>query len=286
MAVARTILITGATTGIGKHAAVTLARKGHRVFATGRNLEALGRVVAEAATPTLEALRLDVTDAASIASAVEEVGRRTSGEGVYALVNNAGYGLAGPLEEVSDADLRAQFDTNFFGLMAVTRAFLPAMRARRAGRIVNVSSSGGRVSIPMVGAYHASKFAVEALSDALRMELAHLGVRVVLIEPGPIESEFGNRLVAEVEKYRRPDSPYAPIYGRIDAMKARANAFAAPPDCVTRAIEKAIVGRWPRARYVMPFSTRLGVWLSAFVPTFVLDAVMKRAIGLHQLTRG
>src|SRR5579883_1621930 len=285
MAVARTILITGATTGIGKHAAVTLARKGHRVFATGRNLEALGRVVAEAATPTLEALRLDVTDAASIASAVEEVGRRTSGEGVYALVNNAGYGLAGPLEEVSDADLRAQFDTNFFGLMAVTRAFLPAMRARRAGRIVNVSSSGGRVSIPMVGAYHASKFAVEALSDALRMELAHLNVRVVLIEPGPIESEFGNRLVAEVEKYRRQDSPYAPIYARIDAMKSRANAFAAPPDCVTRAIEQAIVGRWPRARYVMPFSTRLGVWLSAFVPTFVLDAVMKRAIGLHQLTR-
>jgi short-subunit dehydrogenase len=202
---------------------------------------------------------------------------------VFALVNNAGYGLAGPLEEVSDADLRAQFDTNFFGLMAVTRAFLPRMRARGAGRIVNVSSSGGRVSIPMVGAYHASKFAVEALSDALRMELAHVGIRVVLIEPGPIKSEFGTRLVAEVDKYRKPDSPYAPIYGRIDAMKARADAMAADPDCVTRAIEKAITRRRPRARYIMPFSTKLGVWLTAFIPTFVLDAVMKRVIGLAHL---
>ncbi len=184
---------------------------------------------------------------------------------------------------MSDADLRAQFDTNFFGLMAVTRAFLPGMRARGAGRIVNVSSSGGRVSIPMVGAYHASKFAVEALSDALRMELAHLGIRVVLIEPGPIQSEFSNRLVSEVDRYRRPDSPYAPVYGRIDAMKTRAHAFSAPPDCVTRAIEKAIHNRWPRARYIMPFSTKIGVWLSAFIPTFVLDAIMKRAIGLHKL---
>src|SRR5271170_4155342 len=158
----KTVLITGATTGIGKHAAIALARKGHRVFATGRNATALERLVADAATPNLETLRLDVTDTGSIAEAAREVGRRTDGEGVFALVNNAGYGLAGPLEEISDANLRAQFDTNVFGLMAVTRAFLPRMRERGAGRIVNVSSSGGRVSIPFFGAYHASKFAVEA----------------------------------------------------------------------------------------------------------------------------
>jgi len=279
----KTVLITGATTGIGKHAAIALARKGHRVFATGRNATALERLVADAATPNLETLRLDVTDTGSIAEAAREVGRRTDGEGVFALVNNAGYGLAGPLEEISDANLRAQFDTNVFGLMAVTRAFLPRMRERGAGRIVNVSSSGGRVSIPFFGAYHASKFAVEALSDALRMELAGAGIRVVLIEPGPIESEFGKRAVAEAERVRRPESPYALVYAKADAFKARADVLSASPRVVTSAIEHAINARRPRARYVMPFGTRIGLWLAAWAPTCVLDAVMRRALGLQAL---
>jgi NAD(P)-dependent dehydrogenase (short-subunit alcohol dehydrogenase family) len=279
----KTILITGATAGIGKHAAIALARKGHRVFATGRNPEALAKLAAEAALPTLETLRLDVTDLGSIAEAAAEVDRRTFGRGLDALVNNAGYGQAGPLEEITDADLRAQFDTNVFGLMAVTRAFLPRMRERGSGRIVNISSSGGRISLPLFGAYHATKYAVEALSDSLRIELAHMGVGVVIIEPGAIKTEFGNRVVHEISKYRRPDSRYAALYERAVSLKERIESFAAAPEVVTHAIEKAITARRPRARYVMPFSTKFGLWLSGFFPTFVLDALLERAFGLKNL---
>jgi NADP-dependent 3-hydroxy acid dehydrogenase YdfG len=152
----KTILITGATAGIGKHVALHLARKGYRVFASGRNAAALERLASEAAGTALETLRLDVTDAASIEAAREEIDRRTDGHGVDVLVNNAGYGLAGALEELADADIRAQFDTNVFGLVAVTRAFLPAMRRRGSGRVLNVSSVGGRITFPLFGAYTAA----------------------------------------------------------------------------------------------------------------------------------
>src|SRR5262249_61673087 len=129
-----------------------------------------------------------VTDAASIAAAVAEVDRLTDGHGVDVLVNNAGFAAVCPLSEMSDADLRAQFETNVFGLMAVTRAFLPKMRARGSGRIVNVSSSGGRGTFPLMGAYHAPKYAVEALSHALRPELRALGMQGSVIRPGPIRT--------------------------------------------------------------------------------------------------
>jgi short-subunit dehydrogenase len=149
-------------------------------------------------------LTLDVTSATSLAVATLE--RRTKGYGIDVLVNNAGYGLVGPLETIDDADLRAQFDTNVFGLMAVTRAFLPAMRDRRAGRIINVSSVGGRMTFPLMGAYHASKYALEALSDALRLELLPMGVHVSLIEPGPIRTEFNDRAMEWAGKYNPPPS--------------------------------------------------------------------------------
>jgi len=191
----KTVVVTGATAGIGRHVALDLAQRGHRVFATGRNEAALEKLEMEATArgTTLGTVMLDVTDAKSIADAASVIRRETGGRGIDVLVNNAGYGQGGPVIELTDEVLRQQFETNVFGLMAVTRAFAPEMIARGKGWIINVSSIGGRVTFPFFGAYHASKYAVEALSDAMRAELHSFGVRVVLVEPGPIQSEFSER---------------------------------------------------------------------------------------------
>src|SRR5260221_4442445 len=159
----RTILITGASSGIGRDTALALAAGGHRVFAAGRRRDALEALRAQA--PTITAFALDLEDADSIAAAVAEIDRATDGRGLDALVNNAGFATAGALAELPDRALRAQFETNVFGLMTLTRAVLPAMLARGAGRIVMVSSVSGRSPAPVLGAYHAGKYALEARSD-------------------------------------------------------------------------------------------------------------------------
>lgn len=276
-----TVLITGATAGIGRHAALHLARQGLRVFATGRKQQALAALEAEAKGLPLEALRLDVTDPASIDAARAEVERRTGGRGIDVLINNAGYGLAAPLSEVTDEDLRAQFETNVFGVMAVTRAFLPAMMERGSGRVINVSSVGGRVTFPLFGAYNASKYALEAMSDALRLELAPFGLEVVLVEPGPIKSDFSDKSRSSVERYRNDASPYLPIFEMADVIQKRADAAAVGPERTSRVIERAITARRPAARYMVPFSSALGYWLMRLTPTPILDALMRRFMGLQ-----
>ena len=279
MARSLTILVTGATAGIGKAAALHLRSRGHRVIGTGRNPKAL----AELRAAGVEALALDVTRQSSIDTAKAEVDRLTNGYGLDVLVNNAGYGLAGPLEMLSDADVRAQFDTNVFGLLAVTRAFLPAMRERRSGRIVNVSSVGGRMTFPLGGAYHATKYAVEAMSDALRMELRGFGVKVSVIEPGYIRSDFTATTMAYVEKYAAdPRSPYAPILQRVAEAGKGSERFAVGPASVCRAIESAAVSRFPRARYVAPFYNAMGPVLMALIPTFVTDWFFGLVTGLSK----
>lgn len=276
----KTILITGATTGIGRHAALFLARRGHRVFATGRNEAALARLALEAEGTSLEILRLDVTSAASIEAARAEVDRRTGGRGLDALVNNAGFGIAAPTELLSDADLRSQFETNVFGLMAVTRAFLPAMHERGRGRVVNVSSVGGRVTLPMYGGYNATKYAVESLSDALRRELGPLGIDVVLIEPGVIKSEFIERSMTPMDGYAAAAAGrYGRVLQRWSKIRALSEARAADPRCVARAMARAIEARRPRARYVTPLSARLMLAFAQVLPTRLVDLVMRLAIG-------
>ena len=275
-----TILITGATAGIGRHAALSLARAGHRVFATGRREGALETLRAEANGTLLETLTLDVTSASSIAEAKLEIERRTDGYGIDALVNNAGYGLIGPLEMIDDADLRAQFDTNVFGLMAVTRAFLPAMRDRRAGRIINVSSVGGRMTFPLMGAYHASKYALEALSDALRLELRPMGVHVALIEPGPIRTEFNDRAMEWAGKHKATASPYESVLAKADAMRAQLEKSSVGPESVVRAIVKAIESDRPRPRYLAPFSMHFAIAIMALLPTRLSDAIFRAVYGL------
>lgn len=274
----RTVLITGATAGIGRTAALVLAAAGHHVIAAGRRVDALRALRAQAGG-AIDVIVLDVTREDSIQVAEAEVDRLTGGRGIDVLVNNAGYGLVGPLEEISSSDLRAQFETNVFGLMAVTRAFLPAMRRRGSGRIVNVSSLGGRVTFPFMGAYNATKYALESLSDALRNELAPFGIAVSLVEPGAIHSEFANRAMATASAYGGPGSPYARVLARADETRRRFDATAAPPEVVARAIQHAVEARRPRVRYVVPFRTRFFLALFSWLPTRLTDWLLRAAFG-------
>jgi len=274
----RIVLITGATAGIGRHAALHLAARGFRVIATGRNADALSSLAVEA-EGDLSTLKLDVTDQSSIDAAVEMVDRITAGHGVDVLVNNAGYGDIAPMETTTDKDLRAVFETNVFGLMAVTRAFLPRMRERRGGRIINVSSLGGLFTLPLFGAYNATKHAVESLSDALRIELRPFGVEVSLIEPGPIRTNFSNTSLTSVSRYQE-GSPYAPVLERFAALTRRTDRMAPGPRATSRAIYHAASSRWPRTRYKLTLPSRMTVAFMRAIPTRLSDAILRRILRL------
>ncbi|MCX5744687.1 MAG: SDR family oxidoreductase, partial [Proteobacteria bacterium] len=267
------VLITGATAGIGRTTALHLAAEGHHVIATGRKVAELARLAAEA-TGRLDTIALDVTSDASIALAVAEVARLTDGHGLDVLVNNAGYGALGPTSEITDAEMRRQYDTNVFGLMAVTRAFLPQMRARRAGHVINVSSVGGRFTLPFFGVYNSTKFAVESLSDALRYELHPFGVHVSLIEPGVIKTNFEATAIANLDAFA--GSPYAGPIAKVEALSKRMNSFAAEPSVIARAIARAMRARRPAARYVAPRINHVMIALKTILPTRLFDFSMRQ----------
>ncbi len=279
----KTILITGATAGIGRHAALELVRRGHHVIATGRReqaLEALKKEAKAIGKGRLDTVRLDVTNEEDVKRAAREVDGLTDDRGVDVLVNNAGYGQMGPLETVSDAELRKQYDTNVFGLMSVTRAFLPAMRERGSGRIINVGSIGGRVTFPLMGAYNSTKYAVESLSDALRNELAPFGISVSIVEPGPIKTEFNDRAMETIDPSSIEGSAYAPVLAHAEKFKKQFESQAAGPEVTTSAIVHAATARRPRIRYVVPFASAILLGVIAFLPTRLVDAVMRAMAGL------
>ncbi|HEY0250249.1 MAG TPA: SDR family NAD(P)-dependent oxidoreductase [Kofleriaceae bacterium] len=274
----KTILITGASSGIGRDAALALARTGHQVFVAARRTAALEALALEAST--IVPITLDLDSPASIAAAIAEIATRTDGRGVDVLINNAGFATAGSLAELGDSALRAQFETNVFGLMALTRGLLPAMIWRGSGRIINVSSVSGRIPAPILGAYHASKYALEALSDALRMELQPFGVQVVVIEPGTIRTEFASRAMTEATRDRSSTSRYAQVYARAATLEAKFDRLAGTTAPVVRAIERAVSRRRPSARYVAPRSFALMIALVRLLPTCWADAAMQRMFGL------
>lgn len=280
MSTSQTILVTGATSGIGRDAVFHLLAAGHRVVATGRNQAALDAIAREADSDRVLALRLDVTSSESIEEAVRAVDAWTAGRGLDALVNNAGYGAAGPSVEATDGELRGMYETNVFGLMAMIRAFSPKMMARRRGTIVNVSSIGGRFTLPLFGAYNSTKYAVESLSDALRRELRPFGVRVVIVEPGPIKTAFSDRSVRDIEAYREDGSPYRDVILRAEALKETFDAQAYPPVVVSKAIRRAIEARRPPARIVAPLSSAVLVLAMTWLPTAVVDFLLARLAGL------
>jgi len=280
----KTILITGATAGIGRMTALHLAKLGHHVIASGRKVAELAKLKEEAGSLHLDTLVLDVTSQPSIAAAVETVAKLTGARGLDVLVNNAGFGVLGPTAEIDDAEMRRQYDTNVFGLMAVTRAFLPQMRARRSGRIINVSSVGGRITLPFFGVYNSTKYAVESLSDALRYELRPFGIDVSLIEPGVIRTNFEATAVGNLSQF--DSTPYAQAVAKYEQMSKTADRFASNPIVIAKAIARAVNARRPSARYVAPRSTNMIIWMSAILPTRMWDWAMRKVAFLNTKTLG
>ncbi|MBA3391597.1 MAG: SDR family oxidoreductase [Deltaproteobacteria bacterium] len=269
-----TILITGATAGIGRVTALHLARQGHHVIASGRKRAELAKLKSEASGLNLDTLELDVTSATSIVAAVATADALTAGRGIDVLVNNAGFGVLGPTSEIGDAEMRRQYETNVFGLMNVTRAFIPQMRARGSGRIINVSSLGGRITLPYFGVYNSTKYAIESLSDALRYELRPFGIAVSLIEPGVIRTNFEATAVAKLGELT--ETPYSAALAKYEAMSKLADRFASEPIVIAKAIARAVNARRPSARYVAPFSQHFALLLNAIMPTFVWDWAMRK----------
>ncbi|MDX2092669.1 MAG: SDR family oxidoreductase [Kofleriaceae bacterium] len=280
----KTVLITGATAGIGRVTALHLAKRGHHVIATGRKSAELAKLKTEAVGLHLDTLLLDVTSAASITSAVAATNVLTGGRPLDVLVNNAGFGVLGPTAEIDDAEMRRQYETNVFGLMNVTRAFLPQMRAHHRGRIINVSSIGGRITLPYFGVYNSTKYALESLSNALRYELKPFGIDVALIEPGVIRTNFEATAVGDLRKFA--STPYAPAMAKYEELSRMADQLASDPIVIAKAITRAAEARRPSARYVAPASTRLMLLMSAVLPTRVWDWAMRKVARLDAKTLG
>lgn len=271
-------LITGSSSGIGLATAVYLAHRGYSVWATMRNLDKASELqkITQTERLPIEIAPLDVCDDSSVKNAVEKVLQR-SGR-IDVLVNNAGYGLRGAVEEVSLAEWQAQFETNFFGAIRITQAVLPQMRAQKSGAIVNISSVLGRMAIPFSGPYTASKFALEGVSETLRYELDPWGIKVILIEPGFIATKFQEN-VQFAQAAQRDDSPYA-VFKQASSRRVQRNIYrAAPPEAVAATIYRAITHPNPKLRYGVGREAKWILPLRRFLPSRLFEYLLKRQLG-------
>ena len=280
MTAAGSVLITGCSSGIGQAAALALHEAGRTVVATARNPDTLSGLAGRG----LRTLALDVTDESSMRAAVDAAGP------IDVLVNNAGYGLYGTVEQLPMAEIRRQFETNFFGLVRLTQLVLPGMRAAGGGRILNVSSMGGRATLPGGAFYHASKYAVEALSDALRMEVAQFGIDVILIEPGPVRTPWNDVAAGSVAASAAGSDgnsngngadPYAGFKDAVTAAFSTATdgplaRFSSSADDIAKVITRAVTVRRPRTRYLINPVARTTVTLRRWLPDRAYDAVLRR----------
>ena len=271
-----TVLITGASSGIGKVAALYLAEKGYPVIGTSRSMARLADLQAEASKGDLPVtpVELDINSDEHVDRVlprlIEEHGA------IDVLVNNAGYGLWGPVEHLSVGEVKDQFETNFFAAVRLTKAVLPGMVRRGSGTIVNVSSIAGRVGTPFNAAYVASKFALEGLSESMRFELWPLGVRVALVEPGLFRTDFTRNQVVG-EEVDSEEGAYAPYIRRYRARHARFRSRAADPVRVARVIHRIIRSRRPAFRYPVGLESRLGSLGARLIPERVFQAMLSRA---------
>ncbi len=272
----KAVLITGCSSGIGHATALRLVRSGWKVYATARRPESISDLREAGA----ETLALDVTDEASMRGAVEHVEQAEGAVGV--LINNAGYSQSGAIETVPLEAVRRQFETNVFGLVRLTQLVLPKMREQRWGKIVNVGSMGGRLSFPGGGHYHATKHAVEAISDAMRFELRGFGIDVVLLEPGLITTEFGEAATASMaDTTIAGDDPYANFNTTVGAVTKGAydgpmKLLGGGPGRVAKTIERAIKRRNPPARITITPSAKLTIGLRRILPDRAWDAMMRQ----------
>jgi NAD(P)-dependent dehydrogenase (short-subunit alcohol dehydrogenase family) len=267
----KAVLITGCSTGIGRATAERLAKRGKTVYATARRLES----IADLADVGCRTLALDVNDEDSMRAAVDTVEEAEGAVG--ALVNNAGYALELAVESTPMDLVRRQFETNVFGLVRMCQLVLPGMRRQRWGRIVNISSVGGKLTFPGGGFYHATKHAVEALSDAMRFEVAGFGVYVSVVEPGLIKTAFGDTASAPVTAEHGPYGEFnAAVAKRVaGAYEGMMGRFAAPPESVARAIESAIFSRFPKTRYRVTAGARFMLTTRKLMPDRVFDAFLR-----------
>ena len=263
-----TVLVTGASSGIGEATVRKLLAEGYHVFAAARRLERMKSLEAAGA----KLLHLDLTDDASITTAAAQVGD------VDILVNNAGYGSYGALEDVPMEEARRQFEVNVFGLARLTQLVTPGMRAKKNGAIVNVGSIGGKFGEPMGSWYHATKYAVEGLSDSLRMELTPFGIRVILIEPGAIATEWAGIAVATLRKasgntaYREQAELHARMFESADLAR-----MASPPAVVADTIAQALKAKRPRTRYATGGGAPMFLFMVKILPDRALDWLMRMA---------
>ncbi len=274
-------LVTGASTGIGRATTLRLDAAGWRVFA-GVRRDADADSLREEGSERLAPLILDVTDAGQIDAAAERIAGETGAAGLDGLVNNAGIGIPGPLETMPMEDIRRQVEVNMFGHIAVTRAVLPAIR-EASGRIVFISSIGGRIAFPMNGPYHVAKFGIEAAGDVFRQELRPWGISVSIVEPGSIATPIWDRSDTEIEgvleRAPRTNELYAKQVAALRRISGKLGKRGIPPERVAAAIEHALSADRPRARYLVGADAKVQARAKILIPTRVFDWVVARAAG-------
>lgn len=277
----QSILITGASSGIGEECAAFLAHKGFRVFAAGRRIEKL-KLLTAVGSGRITPIEMDVTDSASVEHGLAVIAEE--GAALYGLVNNAGVPTMGPFERVSLEEWRSLFETNVFGLVSLTRAVLPQMRAAGRGRIVNIGSLTGRIASPFQSAYAATKHAVEGLSDSLRRELVPHGIKVSVVRPGAINTPFGAHEVEALSQYEND-----PVYGdQVRAFKLwfeRQHPSAPSPVVVAEAVHHALTAERPQSRYTAPPNMSYAIALRNFLPSALTDRILERVNGMDKFRK-
>ncbi len=266
----RVALVTGASAGIGKSIVRRLIGEGWTVYGAARRVDQMADIQSEGA----KILSMDVTDDSSMVAGVEAI---LAAEGrIDALVNNAGYGSHGALEVVPIDEARRQFEVNVFGLARLVQLVLPSMRAAKSGTIVNIGSIAGRMWMPFGSWYHATKFSLEAISDALRVEVRPFGVRVVLVQPGAIKTEWGDIAVGNLLT-RTAGTPYEQAASRFSKVLPGAG-MAAGPEVIAKVVSRAVNSRCPRRRYAAPFHAKMLIFFSWLLPTSVWEFAMRQML--------
>jgi NAD(P)-dependent dehydrogenase (short-subunit alcohol dehydrogenase family) len=242
-------VVTGSSSGIGYETVLALARNGFTTFATIRNLGKAGQIESVASKEKLpiHVVQLDVTDDASVQNAIQEVMKKAGR--IDVVVNNAAYGLTGAFEDLSIEEIKTQYETNFYGVIRVTQAILPIMRKQGSGRIVNISSGAGRFGYPGGSAYVSTKFALEGLSESMAYELEPFGIKVVLVEPGVIRTNFGSSMIL-AKRAQNPSSPYSQMMQRMGASLEQLQKNASDPDLVANIVLQAAISQNPELRYL------------------------------------
>jgi NADP-dependent 3-hydroxy acid dehydrogenase YdfG len=275
----QSVLITGASSGIGEACAVFLAHKGFRIYAAARRLDKL-KDLEGVAGGRISPVAMDVTDDQSVSDAIAAI--KEDGVTLFGLVNNAGVSVMGPIETTPISEWRRQYETNVFGLVRVTQAVLPMMRAAGHGRIINIGSIAGRIASPFQGAYASSKHAVEGISDSLRREIEPYGLKVSLVRPGFINTPFGHQEQESLAPHAAEGEPYAEEARKFKAWHAKGHPNAPGPNAVAEAVHAALTAEHPHSRYTAPLNNLGPLALRSLLPSAATDRILRRVMGLNK----